>query len=282
MEVARRWWHLFPKRRDSEGRALPPKEKELELIVADAERAEELRWRLGDISWIMRCLNEYIARKANQEDNCTGRFWEGRFHCQALLDEAAVLTCMAYVDLNPIRAKIAEKPEESEFTSVKERIDARQAKSKIKTLNKKRKDLEQKGHPLTQKQQEALRVERAKSMIDRWMNPIGIQKVKRGALPSRKGFLSISLDEYLALLDWTGRCIKTGKRGAIPQSLKPIMERLEIDVENWVDTVLSFGRMFYRVAGTVKKIVERAHQVGQAFFKGISASRAAFALPSNM
>jgi len=87
-----------------------------------AQRVALWRARLSDLSWFMRCLNEAIARRANKEDGCTGHFWEGRFRSQALLDEAALLTCMSYVDLNPIRAGMAASLGESDFTSIQQRL----------------------------------------------------------------------------------------------------------------------------------------------------------------
>ncbi len=97
------------------------------LFPADLDalslKAEIWRQNLIDISWFMRCLNESIARQANQEDGCAGRFWEGRFNSQVLLDEKALAACLAYVDLNPVRAKMAVTPKHSEHTSVMVRIE---------------------------------------------------------------------------------------------------------------------------------------------------------------
>jgi putative transposase len=122
-EVIRRWHSLFAgsmlSQRFMNGDVLGPV-----LYKRLLQDVETWRSRLCDISWYMRIVNEFIAREANKEDDCTGRFWEGRFKSQALLDERALLSCMAYVDLNPIRARMAKTPETSNHTSIKARIDS--------------------------------------------------------------------------------------------------------------------------------------------------------------
>ena len=120
-EVAERWLSLFQGpalvRDWQSGKASGQAERQM-----ISELCAKWRFRLCDLSWFMRCMNEAIARLANREDRCTGRFWEGRFKSQALLGERALLACMAYVDLNPIRAGLARTPEQSDYTSIQARL----------------------------------------------------------------------------------------------------------------------------------------------------------------
>ncbi|MGX5203220.1 transposase [Aliikangiella sp. IMCC44632] len=123
LEVAERWLRAFPGKLDKPQFKLQ-RQLRLQAIANDDDLLATYRKRLGDISWLMRRLNEPLARQANLEDGCKGHFWESRFTSQALLDESAALACMAYVDLNPIRAGIAKSLSESEHTSIKKRVES--------------------------------------------------------------------------------------------------------------------------------------------------------------
>ncbi|HVJ62922.1 MAG TPA: transposase [Tahibacter sp.] len=125
--VVRRWASVSRRRFQSESEL----DQWVELQRENSSRVDEYRSRLGSLSWFMRLLNEPIARRANAEDHRKGRFWEGRFRCQALLDEAAILSAMAYVDLNPVRAGIVKAPEAARHVSIRRRCQnsKRQRKS---------------------------------------------------------------------------------------------------------------------------------------------------------
>ena len=126
-EVAIRWLRVFPGRRLDEHLG-EPTDVDVETLVRDEERLATVRQRLSDISWFMRALSEPIARMANKQDEVTGRFWEGRFKAQRITDEAGLLACAMYVDLNPIRAAMAESLDQAEHTSAYDRIHAARGK----------------------------------------------------------------------------------------------------------------------------------------------------------
>ncbi len=129
LDVARRWAMVKAVFRRLEPTKKEPDEGVVKAILSDREKLAEYRERLSSLSWFMRLLCEVLARMANSEDKAKGKFWEGRFGSQALLDEAAILACSMYIDLNSIWAKIAETPAESKFTSAYDRIEGMKAKT---------------------------------------------------------------------------------------------------------------------------------------------------------
>jgi hypothetical protein len=207
--------------------------------AALSELIEKWRLRLHDISWFMRCVNEYLAQRANAEDQCKGRFWEGRFKSQALLDEGALLTCMSYVDLNPIRAGLAKTPEDSDFTSIQERIEAyakRQNTSKAKQVSKQQ---QTKLHPF-----------------------------KRVGEEDAEKFIDFELSEYLRLVDWTGRAIRDDKKGSIPSDLAPILERVGLNPDAWVTSVSHYNNNYFSVLGAIDRIKAYARTQKKSWHRG--------------
>jgi REP element-mobilizing transposase RayT len=238
-DVVARWSRIY--------RVPPPVERWLQGSASEAEAqiasgiVELWRARLSDISWYMRCLNEYLSRRANIEDGCEGRFWQGRFKSQALLDEAGLLTAMAYVDLNPVRAGIAATPEVSDFTSVFDRVE-RLVHSADPTVCAR-------GAP-----------ERPPLM-----------EFHDGAPPGQPSIPFTCLD-YLALLDWTGRGIRSGKRGTIDAALPAIAERLSIDAEAWSIAMTHRGNVFGRALGRLDRMRLHALTLGQSWIRGLRQS----------
>ncbi|WP_293747006.1 transposase [uncultured Paraglaciecola sp.] len=202
-------------------------------IISLEETVTIYRQRLFDISWLMRNLNEYIAREANKEDGCTGRFWEGRFKSQALLDESAVLACMAYVDLNPIRAKMNRTPETSKYTSIQQRI-----------------------HSLIKGEQPR-----------KLMRFVGNHRQDMS-----KG-IAYNLIDYCELVDCTGKCIREDKAGHIEHHNSPILERLGLNSEQWLTLTTEFEKHFNIAVGSEHMLQQFKQHTDHKRIRGMEKAR---------
>ena len=245
-EVAMRWLMLCPKRKQHDGSPAEPKETEINSIVNDAVKLKQLRSRLSNISWWVRLMCQKLAIRANKEDELTGKFWEGRFRCIRILDEAGLLACAAYVDLNPIRAALAQTLEESDYTSAQRRIESLQS-------------------PDTHTEQRADRF-LAPLTIDELRDELGARPSLSGYRCSDNGFLNMSIEDYLALLDWTARQPVAGKRGVTPSDTPAILQRLGLEADVWCELVRDFDTLFSLVAGRPAAIVQARTLGRQARF----------------
>jgi len=231
-EVAKHWLSLFKApelvKRWLRGELL----HRAEMFVVEALLGLWRR-RLCDLSWFMRCLNEHIARRANEEDHCTGRFWEGRFKSQALLDERALLSCMAYVDLNPIRAGIAQTPETSDYTSIQQRIS----------------------------------------------QPSNHHLLSFRNATSTNNDIPYAHSDYLQLVDWAGRAIRTNDKGVISEAIPPILERLNVAYEPLIKFLANKQLEPVNALGPASRIRDMAASLGMKFLRGVSLGKQLYPEP---
>lgn len=134
---------------------------------------------------------------------------------------------MAYVDLNPIRAKLATSPEKSEYTSIRTPIVGENKENEAISRMLKRAELNH---------FKAL-IKPLMGFSDTKRNPSGGDPIV-DALPIYKR-------DYLSLVDTTGRVVVRGKRGRIDPALEPILLRLSLSTTQWIQVSSSF-RQYYR------------------------------------
>ena len=234
-EVIERWTRLF------HGPLLVQRRLAGEsLTTAESATVKEIaaiwRNRLHDISWFMRCLNEHIARRANAEDECTGRFWEGRFKSRALLDEAALLSCMAYVDLNPIRAGMARTLLGSDFTSAQDRLHTRASGEEIP----------------------------ADASPTRLLLPFSGDRESPPASPC----LPMKFEDYLALVAATGRCIRSQERGVVPPDARRALTHLAMNSQQWLALAFDIQASSVQAIGALSRMHSYARASGRRWVAG--------------
>ena len=268
-EVLARWTRLFS------GPLLVTRylsEERGQMTAAEIAKVTELgteyRLRLHDLSWFMRILNEHIARQANAEDGVKGRFWEGRFKSQALLDEKALLAAMAYVDLNPVRAGIAETPELSDYTSLRDRVAGVPEKAQARTAAPEYSVAPARAIATLDRQAVAAEPD-AQPLPQAALMPFDATSGVPWAVP-------FSFEDYLELVDWTGRAIRSDKSRHISSGQPKILGRLGIDGERFIGYSERLLKEFGTAVGAPAAMANLCARRQTKYLHGIRAARRMF------
>ena len=271
-EVIRRWTSLYrgpilvqryvsKERKDmSEGEL-----RQVEIL------AMVYRERLCDLSWFMKNLNQYISCRANAEDQVKGHFWESRYKCQALLDEKAILAAMAYTDLNPLRAGIAESLDGSEYTSVSERVQ------ELKIFTATAGEDEAKGEDVADRL-----AERPQSTAMNTPVPDNVTADKQtpllpfDAVAACRASVPFAFNDYLELLDTASRIVHPTKRGVVPEKTPRLLRKYNISLAAFIEHSNHFIDCFGNHAGDPERMTELAAKRNARYLRGVAKSRLLF------
>jgi len=261
-DVVRRWWTLHPPR-GSDRKLLPVTQELVDERTKDECWVGKIRKRLQSLGWFMKSLKEPLARMVNKAEECTGAFFAGRYKSIAILDEEAILSVCAYIDLNPLAAGLADTPEESQHTSVKQRIDHVRQQCRLSDLLDARLGSVA-GSRSAEGLEEAL-----------WLAPI---EDRRGLDSQREGMLvGFTLGNYLMLVEYTGRLYRDGK-ASISEGLVDIFDRLGGTATGWQTRLetLRGGKLVGRfLSGSRSRLREAAAHFGVQRLANLSGTAAA-------
>jgi hypothetical protein len=255
-DVVVAWLMICPKtQKNADGTALQPTEPEIRAELSLPGRVDELRHRLSNPSWMIRQLAQYMGIRCNAEDKLCGHFWESRFGMRRLCDEAAVLACLAYVDLNPIRAHLTDSLEGYRQVSIGERL---------RTLDDETIDSSNWLSPI------ALADEtdgKSVTVVNRLSREELSEMVAATPRPPM-GCLPIRFDQYVELLRWLSglQGPSDGDRGSDQDARSDgvsILQQLYLDPSEFADLVNHFGDRFFTAAGGPESLRREAARRGR-------------------
>ncbi len=300
-EVAIRWLKVYPGKRLDDCLA-QASESEVQMLLQNPQKLARCRRNLSDISWFMRSLAEPIARRANREDECTGHFWEGRFGAKRILDEAGLLACAVYVDLNPIRAAMAETPAEAAYTSAYDRFHGEQgaeiesAAFDLVPVSNEQAGEEIRNTPVDQLQEKRReqRQNPTKRRVrrDGWLARLTLNKDVLGGQPevhtdglraSDKGFLNLEWQDYWQLVCWTAAQTIGKATVELPAHLTKCLAKIGVDLSQWSDLMQNFRQYFggANCIGTSASMAADAQRVGRRWHRGQRAVAGLFTATSS-
>ena len=256
-DVVRRWLTITKLAKCFSDDLPTPDPQRVEQGARDKKLVAKLRRRLSSISWFMGILCENIARRANHEDDCRGRFFETRFSCRECTDLSALLVCGIYVDLNPYRAGEVDNPVAAQYTSVYQRLQAQGLQKN------------------------------AADRPDGWLGELTLLPERKtdatwadssrtGHRASDLGLLPVSLENYVRLLHWTAHQLRSGQRTTIPADLATVLEHFDVQQDHWLDTVEQYESAFGHAVGRAASLAAVAERMELQHLKGVAACRRAF------